>query len=109
MFSQREDGDSKHSPAFCKGVGVLNRSSRRRGTSNRVRRSLSKFGFSEPPLTVRPWSHNQSDSTRSCARQETPSHTKRFVRCPYWILMRPCCKGLQPNRPQCCHQRIWPK
>ncbi|XLR19009.1 uncharacterized protein LOC107639078 isoform X1 [Arachis ipaensis] len=76
MFSQREDGDSKHSPAFCKGVGVLNRSSRRRGTSNRVRRSLSKFGFSEPPLTVRPWSHNQSDSTRSCARQETPSHTK---------------------------------
>ncbi|XLT27361.1 hypothetical protein HN873_058653 [Arachis hypogaea] len=50
-----------------------------RATSNTITRSPSRFGFSEPPVSVCPWSPMQSESRRSCARRETPTHLNRLT------------------------------
>ncbi|QHN92313.1 Ulp1 protease family, carboxy-terminal domain protein [Arachis hypogaea] len=75
MSSQGEDGDSKHTLATSKGGGGSSYISRRRATSNTIRKSPSRLGFSEPAVSVRPWSPTQSGSRSSCARRKTPAHS----------------------------------
>ncbi|KAL4299890.1 hypothetical protein AHAS_Ahas17G0146100 [Arachis hypogaea] len=47
----------------------------KRATSNTIRKSPSRLGFSEPAVSVRPWSPTQSGSRSSCARRKTPAHS----------------------------------